>query len=65
MDKHEGDLDKSWDCIKVFKYSEAKVANDSVDHRCLLELNDQIDQNHGKTSLDYVLANPTVSFSLL
>jgi hypothetical protein len=39
LDKNEGGHDRSWECIKVLKYSEERTANDNVDHRCLVEWN--------------------------
>jgi hypothetical protein len=40
MDKFEDDPEKSCECIKVVKYSGEKTADDSVEHKCLLEWND-------------------------
>jgi hypothetical protein len=37
LDKHEVGHDRSWECIKVLKYPEEMIADDVVDHRCLVE----------------------------
>jgi hypothetical protein len=40
MYKIEGGRDKSWECIKVLKYSEEKTKDDSFDHKYLVEWKD-------------------------
>jgi hypothetical protein len=40
LDKNEDGHDRSWECIKVLKYSEERTADFDIDHRCLVEWND-------------------------
>jgi hypothetical protein len=56
LDNDEDSQAKTWDCIRVLNYAEERIADDDVDHRCLVEWNDLISHNHGSTSLHYVLA---------
>jgi hypothetical protein len=38
--KNEDGHDRSWECIKVLKYSKERTADFDIDHRCLIEWND-------------------------
>jgi hypothetical protein len=37
LDKLEDDHDRSWECIKLIKYTKERTADDGVGHRCLVE----------------------------
>jgi hypothetical protein len=37
----KADDDNSWEWVKILKYSEEKDSNNSVQHKCLVEWNDQ------------------------
>jgi hypothetical protein len=39
-DKNEYGHDRSWECIKVLKYSKERTADFDIDHRCLVAWND-------------------------
>jgi hypothetical protein len=59
LDKLEDDPDKSRECIKVFKFSEGKAADDSFDHRCLVEWNDLNISQLWVNFFELCLSNPT------
>jgi hypothetical protein len=61
LDKVEDD--KTWECVKILKYSEEKDLINSVQHKCLVESNDLNKSQSWVNFFALCLSNPTPAIS--
>jgi hypothetical protein len=65
LEKNVGGHDKTWECIKVLKYSEEKFSTNSDHHKCLVEWNDLNMSQSWVNFFAFCLSNhtPIISFA--